>query len=138
MAENKTRPTQASVTEFLDGVSNQTRRQDSYQILEMMQEITGEPAVMWGGSLVGFGEYHYKYASGREGDMFLTGFSPRVQSLTLYIMDGFDEYDELLGRLGKYKLGKSCLYINKLADVDMEVLQELVRKSAAHVKNTHP
>lgn len=88
---------------------------------------------MWGSSIVGFGDYHYKYESGREGDWFVTGFSPRKQNLTLYIMAGFDNYDQLLSRLGKYKTGKSCLYINKLDDVDLDVLKELVAQSAAHM-----
>ena len=94
-----------------------------------MKEITKKKAVMWGPSIVGFGSYHYKYESGREGDMPLTGFSPRKQSLTVYIMPGFDEYEDMLGRLGKHKVGKSCLYINKLADVDKSVLRELIEKS---------
>lgn len=92
---------------------------------------------MWGGSIVGFGDYHYKYKSGREGDWFVTGFSPRKKSLTLYIMAGFNEYDELLAKLGKYKTGKACLYINKLEDVDMTTLKALVKKSAEHVAQTN-
>lgn len=98
-----------------------------------MQEVTGAEPRLWGSSIVGFGDYHYKYESGREGDWFVTGFSPRKQNLTLYIMAGFDNYDQLLSRLGKYKTGKSCLYINKLDDVDLDVLKELVAQSAAHM-----
>ena len=101
-----------------------------------MSEITGEPAEMWGGSIIGFGSYHYVYESGREGDWFLTGFAPRKQSLTLYIMPGFEHYDDLLARLGKHKIGRSCLYINKLADVDMDVLRELVAESVSHMRRT--
>ena len=100
----------------------------------MMREITGLEPDMWGPSIIGFGDYHYKYESGREGEMFLTGFSPRKQSLSLYIMAGFDSYDDLLARLGKHRKGASCLYINKLADVDMAVLRELVRESFDHAK----
>ena len=128
-AENKTKKTEASVEEFLNAVEHEGKRKDSFTILEMMKDITGEEPKMWGSSIVGFGSYHYKYASRREGDMPITGFSPRKQSLTLYIMPGFDAYESLLGKLGKHKLGKSCLYINKLADVDLKVLRELVMQS---------
>jgi hypothetical protein len=137
MAELKTKPTDQDVTAFLDGVADDKKRQDSYAILALMQEVTGEEAKMWGDSMVGFGSYHYKYESGREGDWFLTGFSPRRRNLTLYIMSGFDAYDELLARLGNYKTGKSCLYINKLADVNTAVLRELVVASVAHMKATY-
>jgi hypothetical protein len=137
MAELKTKPTDQDVTAFLDGMADDKKRQDSYVILALMQKVTGEEAKMWGDSMVGFGSYHYKYESGREGDWFLTGFSPRKRNLTLYIMSGFDAYDELLARLGKYKTGKSCLYINKLADVNTAVLRELVVASVAHMKATY-
>jgi len=103
-----------------------------------MKEVTGKEPEMWGDSIIGFGSYHYKYASGREGDWFVTGFSPRKQNLTLYIMGGFDNYDVLLGKLGKHKTGKSCLYINKLDDVDMDVLKTLVRASVEHMETTNP
>jgi hypothetical protein len=129
MAELKTKQNEQDVYEFLDGVSNETRKNDSYAVLELMRTTTGMEPKMWGDSIVGFGSYHYKYASGREGDWFLTGFSPRKQSLTLYIMPGFDEYEALLEKLGKHKIGKSCLYINKLADVDLSVLKTLIEKS---------
>ena len=129
MAELKTKQNEQDVYEFLDGVSNETRKNDSYKVLELMQTATGVEPKMWGDSIVGFASYHYKYASGREGDWFLTGFSPRKQSLTLYIMPGFDEYEALLEELGKHKIGKSCLYINKLEDVDISVLRKLVEKS---------
>ena len=132
MAENKTRKTGVSVDEFLTSVENKRRREDGVAILEMMKEITGLEPEMWGPSIIGFGDYHYRYESGREGDMFLTGFSPRKQSLSLYIMDGFDGRDDLLSRLGKHRRGASCLYINKLADVDMEVLRELIQRSFEH------
>ena len=100
-----------------------------------MKEVTGEEAVMWGKSLVGFGSYDYKYASGKAGSWFLTGFSPRKQSMTLYIMPGFDQYDDLMSDLGKFKTGKSCLYVNKLEDVDMDVLRQLVQLSADHMRS---
>ena len=136
MAENKTIPNDGSVKEYLQSMENDKKRQDSIAILELMKEVTQEEPVMWGDSIVGFGGYHYKYASGREGDMFLTGFAPRKRNLTLYIMDGFDGYEDLMGKLGKFKTGKSCLYINKLEDVDQEVLKELVRQSVEHVART--
>ena len=137
MAQLKTQPNDKSVTDFLDGVKNDTKREDSFTILELMKEITGEEPIMWGDSIIGYGTYHYKYASGRAADWFLTGFSPRVQNLTLYIMSGFDEYDDLLGKLGKHSTGKSCLYVKRLENIDLDVLRELVEKSVAHMKATH-
>jgi hypothetical protein len=137
MAELKTQKNDASVEEFLDSVANEKKRQDSYAILELMKDVTGEEPAMWGTSIVGFGSYHYQYASGREGDWFLVGFSPRKQNLTLYIMSGFDEYESLLEDLGKHKTGKSCLYINKLEDVDRSTLRELVEKSVAYMVETN-
>lgn len=133
MAELKTKENDGDVTAFLNGVADEKKRQDSFAILHLMQEVTQAEPKMWGDSIVGFGHYHYKYESGREGDWFVTGFSPRKQNLTLYIMAGFDQYDELMARLGKHKTGKSCLYINKLADVDTAVLHELVAQSVAHM-----
>lgn len=133
MTELKTRKNDASVEAFLDGVPDLQKRQDSYALLALMEEVTAEPARMWGDSIVGFGAYHYTYASGREGDWFVAGFSPRKQNLTLYIMAGFDQYDDLLARLGKHSTGKSCLYVKRLSDVDMDVLRELVRQSVAHM-----
>ena len=137
MAENKTHPTDDNVTEFLSGVENQTRREDGFALLGMMEEITGEQAVLWG-NIVGFGRYHYKYESGREGDMPLVAFSPRKQSMTVYILPGFAEYDEMLGQLGKHKIGKACLYINKLSDVNEAVLRDLIKHSYDHMKATNP
>ena len=134
MAENKTRKTGASVEEFLASVENKRRREDGLTLLEMMREITGLEAEMWGPSIIGFGDYHYKYESGREGDMCLIGFSPRKQSLSLYVMAGSERFDDLLSRLGKHRRGASCLYINKLADVDMNVLHELIRESFEQAK----
>jgi hypothetical protein len=137
MAKLKTQRTDASVTELLESVPNERRRKDGFAVLELMKEVTGEEPAMWGTSIVGFGSYRYKYASGREGEWPLVGFSPRKQNLTLYIMSGFDDYDALLADLGKYRTGKACLYINKLEDVDLGILRELVKQSADHVAETH-
>ena len=133
-ADNKTQPTNKDVAAFLEQVEPEQKRQDCQAILEMMQQATKADPKMWGDSMIGFGEYHYKYASGREGDWFLTGFAPRKQTISLYIMAGFKRYEELMGKLGKYKTGKSCLYINKLADVDEAVLKELIQLSASYVE----
>jgi len=138
MAELKTKENEGDVNAFLNRVENERKREDSFKILSLMEKVTGMGAKMWGDSIVGFGSYHYKYASGREGDWFLAGFSPRKQNLTLYIMSGFEAYESLLEKLGKYKTGKSCLYINKLADVDLDVLKELVIRSVEHMQKTNP
>ena len=132
MAELKTQKNEASVDDFIRSVEDDRKRQDCVAIVDLMREVTGEEPAMWGPSIVGFGSYHYKYASGREGDWFLTGFSPRKQALTLYIMSGFKKYESLLAKLGKYKTGKSCLYVKKLDDVDIPTLKELVKQSVAH------
>ena len=137
MSDMKTKPTDVKVEDFLDAVEHPTRKRDGFELLRIMKEVTRKKPVMWGPSIVGFGSYHYKYESGREGDMPLTGFSPRKQSLTVYIMPGFDKYDDLLKRLGKHKVGKSCLYINKLADVDISVLKELIAKSVDEMEREH-
>lgn len=134
---NKTVPTDESVKDFLNGVEDDQKRQDAFELLEIFKEATGEQAVLWGPSIVGFGEYHYKYESGREGDSMLAGFSPRKNALTLYIMGGFDQYEDLLGRLGKFKQGKGCLYVKKLTDIDQEALKDLIRRSAEHMSATH-
>lgn len=135
MAQNKTQKTEASVLDFLNSVENEKRRSDAFKVNEMMTEISGEEPKMWGGSIVGYGDIHLKYDSGRELDWMLTGFSPRKQSLSLYIMDGFKKYDELLSKLGKFKTGKSCLYVNKLEDVDMDILKELITSSVEHMRS---
>ena len=134
MAELKTKKTKAIVKKFLDGVKDEKKRKDSYTILELMQQVTKAEPEMWGTSMVGFGSYHYKYASGREGDWFVTGFSPRKQSLTLYIMAGISKYPDLLKKLGKFKTGKGCLYINKIEDVDIKILKELIKQSVGYLK----
>lgn len=123
---NKTQPTAASVTEFLDSVAHPARRADAYAIAELMEELSGCPPVLWGSNLVGFGTYAFKYASGRAGEWFRVGFSPRKARLTLYVMPGLARYEELLARLGKHKNGKSCLHVNRLSDVDMDVVRELI------------
>jgi hypothetical protein len=133
MAALKTQRTDASVEDFLRGVADEKRREDGFAILELMKEVTGEEPAMWGPSIVGFGSYRYRYASGQEGEWPLVGFSPRKRNLTLYIMSGFDDYDDLLEGLGRFKTGKSCLYINRLSDVDEPTLRKLVRQSADHV-----
>ena len=138
MTELKTKRNDASVEDFLSSIEHEQKRQDAFTISALMQEVTGSEPQMWGTSIIGFGSYHYKYASGREGDFMLVGFSPRKQNLTLYIMPGFEHYDELLNKLGKHKIGKSCLYINKLADVDQDVLRQLVKHSVEHMKATNP
>ncbi|MES2782228.1 MAG: DUF1801 domain-containing protein [Pseudomonadota bacterium] len=128
MAEAKTKPTIVNVDAFIAAVEKPVRREDATAVCEMMARVTGEPATMWGPSIIGFGSYHYKYASGHEGDTCRVGFSPRAANLVFYIGD-FPEYEALLERLGKHKRGKGCLYINKLADVELTVLAEIVRGS---------
>lgn len=137
MAELKTKPTESSVEEFLNTVSDTQKRKDCLAILDLMQNITQAEPKMWGGSIVGFGNYHYKYESGREGDWFLTGFSPRKQNIALYIMAGFDSYDELMQKLGKYKTGKACLYIKKIEDINLYVLKELIQRSVKHLSEKY-
>ena len=134
----KTQPTPASVNAFLDTLDDDAKREDSKTVAALMADITGAPAVMWGTSIVGFGQYHYRYASGREGDFFETGFAPRKRALTLYVMDGFSEYDALLSKLGKFTTGKSCLYVKRLADVDQAVLRKLVERSVAAIRKKYP
>lgn len=138
MAELKTKLNDASVEDFINQVDDEKKRNDSFEVLKLMKTLTGEEPKMWGGSIVGFGTYHYKYASGQEGDWMLTGFSPRKQALTLYLMSGFAGYDELLSKLGKFKTGKSCLYIKKLEDINQEVLSELIVKSVDYMKKNNP
>jgi hypothetical protein len=134
MAELKTQKNEGDVEAFLSGVENDTMREDSFELLEMMREITADEGAMWGPSIVGFGSHQFAYASGREGDWFEVGFSPRKQNLTIYIMPGFDRYEGLLEKLGKHSTGKSCLYIRKLEQVDRAVLRELVEASVEHLR----
>ena len=135
MAEPKTKKTDASVEAFLDAVADPGRREDARAVLALMKRITGEEPKMWGPSIVGFGSWTYTYASGRTGDWPIAGFSPRKQALTLYVMPGFEKDADLMKRLGKHKTGKSCLYLNRLADVDAGVLEELVRRSVERMRN---
>ncbi len=134
MAEPKTKPTGASVTRFLDSVADEKKRADAYTILHMMQKATKAEPKMWGSSIVGFGNFHYVYESGREGDTGLIGFSPRKQNLTLYAMGGWEENPELLQALGKYSLGKSCLYVKKLDDVNLPVLKKMIGEAVKNAK----
>ena len=129
MPENKTKPTTSSVTAYINALTDPTRRSDAKELVQLMQQISGEKPKLWGPSIVGFGSYHYRYDSGREGDMPLIGFSPRKAALVLYIMLGHSEAKALLAKLGKHTSGKGCLYIKKLADVDRTVLETLVRNA---------
>ena len=129
MAELKTKQTGKSVEKFLNAIKDESARRDCFTILKLMKQATKSEPKMWGTSIIGFGRYHYRYASGREGDWFLTGFSPRKQNLTLYLMGGLDRHPDLLKRLGKHKTAKSCLYINSLDDIDMPALKALVKNS---------
>lgn len=137
MAELKTKLNDESVEDFLNSVEDEQKKKDSFEVLNIMKQITGAEPKMWGSSIVGFGNYHYVYDSGREGDWFIAGFSPRKQALTLYIMAGFSRYDELLQKLGKYKTGKSCLYVKKLQDINLEVLKELIGSSVEYMREKY-
>ena len=144
MSENKTKPTGKAVTDFIDAVDHAGKREDAKVLDAMFRRVTGEEPVMWGPSMIGYGEYHYKYDSGREGDFLRTGFSPRKAKHSLYLMGGYcdpvtsEKNEEVLSRLGKYSQGKSCLYINKLADVDMQVLEELVELNWGTMNKVYP
>jgi len=129
MSELKTKKNENDVKAFVESLDHKKRREDSLKLLEIMNEVTKEDPSMWGDSIIGYGSYHYKTKSGREGDWFVTGFSPRKQSLSVYIMPGLHPFDEELKRLGKHKVGKGCLYINKLEDVEIDVLKEIIEKS---------
>lgn len=138
MAELKNAATDADVNDYLSSIENEQQRLDCQKLTEIISKLTGKPPRMWGKSMVGFGSYHYKYASGREGDWFLTGFSARKNTLSLYIMAGFDQYEELLKDLGEYKTGKSCLYIKSLNKINIKILQELIVSSVNHMKKNYP
>lgn len=138
MSENKTQPTVVSVEDFIADVPHPTRQADARVLDEMFRRITGYEPRMWGPTIIGYGQYHYIYDSGREGDCCATGFSPRKANLSLYIMPGYQDYSEILSRLGKHKTGKACLYINKLADVDLTVLEELVRTGLSDLNKIWP
>ena len=133
MAELKTKKNDADVGAFLDGIENEKRRADCRAVVALLAEATGEPPAMWGDSIIGFGSYHYRYPTGREGDWMAAGVSPRKRNLTVYVMTGFERHEALMKKLGRYTTGKSCLHIRKLEDVDLDVLRELVRESFALV-----
>ena len=137
MAELKTKPTKRSVKDFIDAIKDEQQQNNCRTVSEIMRRVTKANPMMWGPGIVGFGNYHYKYASGREADWFLTGFTPRKQNLTLYIMSGFKRYGPLLQKLGKHKIGESCLYIKRLDDVDTDVLTELIEESVAHLAKSN-
>ena len=134
MAANKTRPTSGSVSAFMAAIGDPRMRADARKVAAVMRRATGKRARMWGPSMVGYGSYHYRYESGREGDFMITGFSPRKQALTVYIMPGFSGFGKLMSKLGKYKTGKSCLYIKRLDDVDETVLEQLIRESVDYMR----
>ncbi len=137
MADNKTKPSRQSVTEFINAIEDPDRRRDVRKVSAIMRKATGLRARMWGSNIVGFGEYHYKYDSGREGDFMITGYSPRKQALTLYIMPGFKSFEPLLKKLGKYKTGKSCLYVKRLSDIDETVLEKIVVGSVKKMREKY-
>ena len=137
MSSNKTIETSASVENFINAVDSEQKRKDSWEMIEMMTRVTGSEPKMWGSSLIGFGSYHYKYASGREGDFFITGFSPRKSAFTVYIMPGFERYEEQLEKLGPFKTGKSCLYLKNLDAIDRQVLEEIIRDSVAVMRERY-
>jgi len=136
--QNKTQPTVSSVHQFIENIDNDQRRADCFELLKMMEDSVGCPPKMWGKTMVGFGTYHYKYKSGREGDFFLSGFSPRKAALTIYIMAGFDAYPNIMEKLGRYKTGQSCLYVKKLDDIDRSALKDLMVKSVEYMRKTYP
>lgn len=144
MSENKTQPTEASVKAYIDSVDHARKREEAHVLDALFRRVTGEKPTMWGPSMIGYGSYHYKYDSGREGDFLRTGFSPRRAKHSIYLMGGYCEditaskNEELLARLGKHSRGKSCLYINKLADVDLDVLEELVRVNWDAMNRVYP
>lgn len=138
MAELKTKKNDSSVMDFMKSVDSDEKREDSLVLLKLYEDVTGEKAVMWGDSIIGFGSYHYKSErSKQEGDWPLIGFSPRKQQLTLYFMDGFDKYKDDLEKLGKHKVSVGCLYLKRLSEIDMSVLREMVSKSFKFMKDTH-
>lgn len=138
MAEPKTKQTAASVEDFINAVKDEQTRDDCWAVVKLMQDATKAEPKMWGPSIVGFGLYTYKYASGKTGDWMMTGFSPRKQNLTLYVMPGFDGYDELMDKLGNFTCGKSCIYVKRLSDLHLPTLKKLIAASVKHLRKTHP
>lgn len=138
MAQNKTKATSADVEAFIHSFANtQQKKEDSFELIKIMQETSGHPPKMWGPSIVGFGSYHYKYKSGHEGDAPLIGFSPRKSAMSLYVFTGLDKHDHLLKNLGKFKRGKACLYVKKLSDIDLEELKNLMKSTITYLKTTY-
>ncbi|MEP4547018.1 MAG: DUF1801 domain-containing protein [Saccharospirillum sp.] len=135
---NKTQPTSTSIAEFIESLADERRQAECHQLIDLMREESGQEPVLWGPAIIGFGQYHYRYDSGREGDFMRVGFSPRKQNLSIYIIPGFKPYQAVLERLGKHKLGKSCLYIKRLNDVDTSALRELVRQSLVDMNERYP
>lgn len=138
MAELKTRPTKASVTAFINDIEDPQKRADAKRVAAMMRRATGLRAKMWGSSIVGYGRYTYTNTVGKDLEWMLTGFSPRKHALTVYVMPGFSNFESLMNRLGKYKTGKSCLYIKRLSDVDEKVLEQLIKRSVKHMQKNYP
>ncbi|TDF35791.1 DUF1801 domain-containing protein [Alteromonadaceae bacterium M269] len=138
MAGNKTVQNQGDVSAFLSQIQNEEKRNDCLQLLNLMQGITNQEPAMWGGSIVGFGSYHYRYESGREGDFLRVGFSPRAQNISIYIMPGLGNFEEQLSTLGKHKIGKSCLYVKRLSDVDFDVLTDIIKQSVEIMADRYP
>lgn len=130
---NKTQPTTVSIKDFLSGIQDESKKKDAQQLVQLMSEITGKPPVMWGPSIIGFDQCHYNYESGREGDTGAIGFSPRKTNLTIYLVDGVSKYTTLLSKLGPHKTGKVCVYIKRLSDIDMKILEELIRESYKYI-----
>jgi hypothetical protein len=137
MATNKTTETVASVKEFIDAVENEQKRKDSYQLIEMMKAVTAQEPKMWGPSIIGFGSYHYKYESGHEGDAPLVGFSPRKAAISLYVFTGLEEHKPLLEGLGKFKMGKACIYVNKLQDLHKDKLMEVMSETIYFLRSRY-
>jgi hypothetical protein len=136
MAELKTQRTGASVEKFIDALPDEAVRQDCLTLVDMLRRVTGAEPEMWGDSMVGFGNYHYRYASGREGDWFYLGFAPRKRELSLYILAGVERFAELLSRLGKHRTGKGCIYVKRLSDIDLDVLEQIAAASLRYLKET--
>jgi len=135
--ENKTKPTEVSVEEFLDSVENEQKRKDSFELIESMKKVTGKEPKMWGPSIIGFGSYHYKYASGHEGDAPLCGFSPRKSAISLYVFTGLDKHEHLLEGLGKFTMGKACIYVKRLSDIDLKAMEKIIKETIKFLKATY-
>ncbi|MCR9182281.1 MAG: DUF1801 domain-containing protein [Flavobacteriaceae bacterium] len=137
MAKNKTQPTNASVTDFINAVENEQKRKDSYRLIELMKAVSGEEPYMWGPSIIGFGSYHYKYKSGHEGDAPILGFSPRKAAISLYAFTGLDKHKHQLDTLGKFKMGKACIYVKKLEDIDEKTLIDVMKQTISFIETTY-